>query len=107
MARMSVDLTIRAGTATDGDRLREIYRSASLTNELDAPNLLAHPEFLEYDPDAIPAGRIRVAVTSDGTVVGFASDVPAGEFTELEDLFVDPAWMRRGIARALIEDIAS
>ena len=37
----------------------------------------------------------------DDRIVGFATVMPD---RELEDLFVDPAFMRRGIARALIRD---
>ena len=38
--------------------------------------------------------------SADGRIVGFATLLGA----ELEDLFVDPAWMRRGIGRALLLD---
>jgi GNAT superfamily N-acetyltransferase len=47
-------------------------------------------------------GRTRVAVV-EGRVVGFATLVG----NELEDLFTDPEWMRRGIASALVRDAAS
>ena len=47
-------------------------------------------------------GRTRVAVV-EGRIVGFATLVG----NELEDLFTDPDWMRRGIATALVRDAAS
>jgi GNAT superfamily N-acetyltransferase len=47
----------------------------------------------------------RVAVV-DGRVVGFASARPVDDFLELEDLFTDPQWMRKGVATALLTDIA-
>jgi GNAT superfamily N-acetyltransferase len=47
-------------------------------------------------------GRTRVAVV-EGRIVGFATLVG----NELEDLFTDPDWMRRGIATALVRDVAS
>jgi GNAT superfamily N-acetyltransferase len=50
----------------------------------------------------VTEGRTRVAVV-DGHIVGFATLVG----NELEDLFTDPDWMRRGIASALVRDAAS
>jgi GNAT superfamily N-acetyltransferase len=47
-------------------------------------------------------GRTRVAVV-EGRIVGFATLVGS----ELEDLFTDPDWMRRGIAAALVRDAAA
>jgi GNAT superfamily N-acetyltransferase len=46
--------------------------------------------------------RTRVA-TIEGRIVGFATLVG----NELEDLFTDPDWMRRGIATALLRDAAT
>jgi GNAT superfamily N-acetyltransferase len=75
-----------------------------LSNAGDRDNLLAHPEYLVLGPDGLAEGRMYVAEV-DGVVVGFATwaaaDGTAGTF-ELEDLFVDPRWRRRGIAMALV-----
>jgi GNAT superfamily N-acetyltransferase len=38
--------------------------------------------------------------------VGFATWAEAGGIAELEDLFVDAGWIRRGIAMALVSRIA-
>ncbi len=38
--------------------------------------------------------------------MGFATWAEAGGIAELEDLFVDPVWRRRGIATALVSRIA-
>ena len=37
-------------------------------------------------------------------IVGFATTNPVGDVDELDDLFVDPDWMRRGIALDLVFD---
>jgi GNAT superfamily N-acetyltransferase len=71
--------------------------------------LLARPEFLVFTGDGIAAGRTRVAVAgsqNEGRIVGFATAaVGSGDGPELEDLFVDPHWRRRGIARRLVLDV--
>ena len=103
-----MDLTpaIRTARPGDLDALREIFRRSSLSNPGDRDALLAHPEVLVWPGDGIATGRTRVAVDADGTPVGFASTLPAGDDVELDDLFVDPDRMRQGIARALVEDLA-
>jgi predicted N-acetyltransferase YhbS len=40
----------------------------------------------------------------DDRIVGFAPVVATGRVGDLEDLFVDPDWMRCGVGRALVVD---
>jgi GNAT superfamily N-acetyltransferase len=101
---------IRTAVAADLPALRQVYRAASLSNAGDAPLLLAHPHYLVFTGEWIAAGRTRVAMIGpphQRQLVGFAT-VIADEHggLELEDLFVDPAWQRRGVARRLIDDAA-
>ena len=74
-------------------------------NAGDRDNLLAHPEHLILGPEGLAEGRTHVA-EEDGLLVGFATWINAGGTIELEDLFVHPGWMRRGIATALVNRIA-
>jgi len=117
---------IRTAVASDRPELQRVYRAAALSNAGDAPMLLARPEFLVFAGDGIADGRTLVALagvapgelTPDGVapgevapgedrIVGFATVADGGEDgPELEDLFVDPGWRRRGIARRLVERIA-
>ena len=83
--------------------LRDVFRRSSLSNEGDRASLLAHPDALEFSDRAVADGRVRVAVIDD-RIVGFATVLVTGQIGELEDLFVDPDWMRRGIATALVLD---
>jgi GNAT superfamily N-acetyltransferase len=76
-----------------------------LSNAGDRDNLLAHPEYLVLGPEGLAQGRTYVA-EADGSLVGFATWIEAGGVFELEDLFVDPGWRRRGIATALVHRIA-
>jgi GNAT superfamily N-acetyltransferase len=84
--------------------LRAIYRSASLSNENDRQALLENPHYLELPASALNEGHTRVAESAGGEIVGFATLEPGAEVAELVDLFVDPAAMRTGVGRALIED---
>ena len=93
---------IRLGRRTTWLALADIYRRASLSNPGDRDRLLAHPEYLVLEPDGLAEGRTHVA-EEDGSVVGFATWAETYDGgMELEDLFVDPKWMRRGIATALV-----
>lgn len=96
---------IRLGTPADLTAATRVYRRASLSNAADRDNLLAHPEYLILGPEGLGEGRTYVA-EEDGAVVGFATWAETGGTTELEDLFVDPGCMRRGIATALVNRIA-
>jgi GNAT superfamily N-acetyltransferase len=102
--RVTQGLVVRAAVAGDVAALQGVFRRASLHNAGDRDVLLAHPEVLVWSGEAIAGGRVRVAV-EDGAVVGFATTVPIDGGLELEDLFVAPERMRRGIARRLIEDL--
>ena len=98
---------IRLGTSADLPACSDVYRRASLSNAGDRDNLLAHPEYLILGPEGLAGGRMYVA-EDDGSVVGFATwawAAQAGGAIELEDLFVDPDWRRRGIATALVTHI--
>ncbi len=71
----------------------------------DRDSLLSHPGHLILGPAGLAEGRTYVA-EEDGSVVGFATWTEAEGTFELEDLFVHPDWMRRGIATALVDRVA-
>jgi len=96
---------IRLGIPADLPAASDVYRSASLSNGGDRDNLLAHPEYLVLGPEGLAEGRTYVA-EEQGSLVGFATWIEVGGVFELEDLFVDPGWRRRGIAAALVNRIA-
>jgi GNAT superfamily N-acetyltransferase len=97
---------VRDALASEIDIVREIYRRSSLSNDGDAPNLLAHPDALVWSGTALHEHRVRVA-ERDGRVVGFATTVDGDGVLELDDLFVEPDSMRRGVGRDLIVDLVS
>lgn len=95
---------IRDAVIDDLPELRAVFRRASWATEGDRPLLELHPEFLVLSGVAVGEGRSRVA-SVDGRTVGFSSILADGDSVELEDLFVDPDWMRRGVGRALVTDV--
>jgi GNAT superfamily N-acetyltransferase len=97
--------TIRSAVPADLPMLSEIYRAASLANPRDEQALLAHPDALVLGDQSISEGRMRVALGADGLIVGFATPLFRDDVMEIEDLFVEPRWQRRGIARRLVEDL--
>jgi predicted N-acetyltransferase YhbS len=100
------DIHIRTAQAADLDALQEIFRQASLGNDGDREMLLANPDALALSPAAVNEQRTRAAVVDDH-IVGFATLLRTDNAFELEDLFVDPRWMRKGIGLALVRDAAA
>jgi GNAT superfamily N-acetyltransferase len=94
--------SVRGATPDDLAALRDIYRRSSLSNVNDREALLSSPDALEWDGDGVATGRTRVAADAQGRILGFATVVPFDIGLELEDLFVDPDVMRRGIATQLV-----
>jgi GNAT superfamily N-acetyltransferase len=97
---------IRTARRSEADRLRQIHRQASYIWPEDRPNLDANPQIFGVDPRALAAGRVRVAVDGAGKLLGFATWRPTEDDAELDDLFVEPEGMRRGIGSALVHDAA-
>jgi GNAT superfamily N-acetyltransferase len=102
-----MSIFIRNARITDMEHLQGVFQRASLSNQNDRAPLLEHPEWLTLSDRGVREGRMRVAVRDDDAVVGFATYLISDDVAELEDLFVDPPWMRRGIGQALVVDIAA
>jgi GNAT superfamily N-acetyltransferase len=96
---------IRAACASDLPALRDLFRRSSLSNEGDRDLLLARPEVLELADEGIIEGRTQVAVGADDEILGFITTRLLACVLEIEDLFVDPDWMRTGVASRLVEDL--
>jgi len=97
---------IREACAGDLPALRDLFRRSSLSNEGDRDLLLARPQVLELADEGIIEGRTKVAVGADDEILGFiTTGVLDAGVLEIEDLFVDPDWMRTGVASRLVEDL--
>ena len=98
-----IDIRVRLAVNSDLSVLADLFRRSSLFNAGDRASLLAHPDALEFSDEGLREHRVRVAIVAD-RIVGFATVVATRRVGELEDLFVDPDWMRRGVGRALVVD---
>lgn len=95
---------IRCARPDEVTALEALQRRSSLDGEMYRAVLLAHPDAIEVPTEYVVAGRVRVAVVG-GAVVGFATLLPGDAGAcELDAMFVDPPWMRRGIGLRLIDD---
>lgn len=96
---------IRTARTGEVEALEDVMRRASLEWQDYRDDLRAHPEVIDVPLHDIDAGNVRVAAGSV-RVVGFhvLTAGRAGHAAELDGLFVDPAFWRRGIGRALVDD---
>jgi len=102
-----MSILIRGAELSDMEGLQGVFQRASLSNRNDRGPLLEHPGWLVLSKAGVLEGRMRVAIGGDGKVIGFATFLISEAVAELEDLFVDPPWMRRGIGEALVLDLSA
>jgi GNAT superfamily N-acetyltransferase len=110
MERLGLDAVaafVRDARADEASALESIQRRASdVWPEYREP-LAEHPEAIAPPHQAIAEGRVRVVADGSGPPLGFSVVLPVRDGRcELDDLFVEPDWMRRGIGRLLVHDLA-
>jgi GNAT superfamily N-acetyltransferase len=99
---------IRDATAAEAASLEALQRRSSDVWEAYREQLAAHPDAIELPQSYIDNGWVRVAVDDRDTPIGFSVVIPGGGLShELDGLFVEPAHMRGGVGRALVEDAAA
>jgi GNAT superfamily N-acetyltransferase len=98
---MPAPLTFRPGVPDDRPELVALQWRASLGNPSDREILLAHPDAIDIPVEQLSAGQCVIAVMN-ATDVGFAIVLRREDGgAELDGLFVDPAYWKLGIGRAL------
>jgi len=98
------NVTFRYGHAAEAGPLEELQRRASLEWEEYRADLLANPDAIELPLSQLTENLVRVA-QMDGRTVGFSVVVPkTGGVSDLDGLFVEPAYWGKGIGRKLIAD---
>lgn len=99
---------IRDAAPAEALILEALQRRASDIWDAYREQLAANPAAIELPERFIDNGWVRVAVADDDTPIGFSVVIPVdGSTQELDGLFVEPAHMRRGVGRALVEDAAA
>lgn len=98
-------VVVRAGSEGDFARLREIAVDAKAHWGYDRALVEAWGAHGDFEPESLRARELFVA-EADGEPVGWAALIPRGEVGWLEDLWVDPPWIGRGVGRLLFEHVA-
>ena len=99
---------IRDARPAEAAALASLQRRSSDVWEEYRAQLAASPGLIEPPHEAIAEGRVRVAVDASGRRLGFSVVLAAeGDRVELDDLFVEPDSMGRGVGRLLVADVVS
>jgi len=99
---------IRDARPDDASALASLQRRSSDVWEEYRPFLAANAHLIEPPHRAIAEGRVRVAVDTSQRPVGFSVTLPPeGDRCELDDLFVEPDAMGRGVGRLLVADVVA
>lgn len=99
-------LTIRTARPVEHAALEALQRRAALANIDDRAALLADPAAIVLPARQIALGRVHVA-DGDGAMLGFAATSPREDGgVDLDGLFVEPGFWRRGVGRALVAHCA-
>ena len=97
-------MRIRFARASERDALERLQLRSSAHQPMYRAQLAAHPDAIQLPAEQIARGLVRVA-EENGVVVGFAVLLErSSDACELDALFVEPEWMRRGVGRRLVED---
>jgi GNAT superfamily N-acetyltransferase len=96
---------IRDATVSEGAALEALQRRSSDVWEEYREQLAANPDAIELPQSFIDKGWVRVALDDARALIGFSVVIPGnGGALELDGLFVEPAQMRCGVGRELVED---
>jgi GNAT superfamily N-acetyltransferase len=101
----SPPINIREGRAADFARLREIAVASKAYWGYELAEVEAWAETGCFDRDSLSKRLVYVA-ESKGEPVGWAALIPRGEVGWLEDLWVEPSWIGRGVGRELFRHVA-
>jgi GNAT superfamily N-acetyltransferase len=93
-------VTVRAVRLDEGERLRTIAAAAKAHWGYDADFVRAWAARGDFSPVGLRAKEVYVADVDDGAVAWAALE-PRREVMWLDDLWVDPPWIGRGIGSLL------
>jgi GNAT superfamily N-acetyltransferase len=97
-----MDIQIRPAAPNDGERLREIAVAAKSYWGYDIERVRRWASVGDFSPEGMRR-KVFFAAEVDDEVVGWSAVVDGKEACWLDDLWVLPSWMRRGVGRRLFE----
>jgi GNAT superfamily N-acetyltransferase len=101
----NVNVFVRPARADEGARLKEIAIAAKGFWGYEPDKVRAWADQGDFTPERLQELIVFVA-ESGGGVVGWASLIPKDEVGWLEDLWIDPAWMGKGVGSLLFRHAA-
>ncbi|OEU96582.1 GNAT family N-acetyltransferase [Streptomyces oceani] len=101
-------MRVRPARELEGERLREIERAAGhVFRDLGMETIAEdEPPSLAVLEEYRQAGRVRVAVGEEDQPVAYVLLLPVDDCTHVEQISVHPDVARRGIGRALLDEVA-
>jgi len=99
-------ISIRAARPDEGERLRQIAIDAKGHWGYDRDWIRSWAAQGDFSAEAMLGKPVLVAEAA-GCAVGFAALIPQGAAAVLDDLWVEPAWIGRGVGRKLFDACAS
>ncbi len=100
-----MDISIRPARPQEGDRLREIAIAAKAHWGYDEDWVRGWAAQGDFSQEALAARPVLVADLG-GRAIGFATLIAQGDVCVLDDLWIDPDWIGRGIGTRLFEACA-
>jgi GNAT superfamily N-acetyltransferase len=96
------DLIIRPARPDEGELLREIAIEAKAHWGYDKDWVRSWAAQGDFSAEALTSKPVLVAET-EGRAVAFAMVIPKGDVAWLDDLWVEPDWIGRGVGTKLFE----
>ena len=104
-AARDVNVVIRPARADEGARLREIAIRAKGFWAYEPDKVREWADQGDFTPQRLQELIVLVA-DSGGRAIGWASLIPKGEVGWLEDLWIDPDWIGKGVGSLLFRRAA-
>jgi GNAT superfamily N-acetyltransferase len=100
-----VNVVIRSARADEGPRLKEIAIAAKGFWGYEPDQVRSWADQGDFTPERLQELILFVA-ESDGHAIGWASLIPKDEVGWLEDLWIDPDWIGKGVGSLLFRRAA-
>jgi GNAT superfamily N-acetyltransferase len=104
-AARGVNVVIRSARADEGPRLKEIAIAAKGFWGYEPDQVRSWADQGDFTPERLQELILFVA-ESDGRAIGWASLIPKDEVGWLDDLWIDPDWIGKGVGSLLFRRAA-